>query len=288
MEEFMLAKSLWALALVALAAISAAVAAESPATTTAPAIAPKAPSALDAYEAATYTDPSGGTLLYRLHKPAEAAKADAKTKFPAILFLHGSGGNGADNAGEITDGGSSGARVLVSPEVLAKYPCYIIAPQCPRKQQWVNTNFQAEKHALPEKPSDSLRMAVDLTKGLLKELPIDPSRVYITGVSAGGFGTWDALARNPGLFAAAVIVCGGADEATAPAITQTKIPLWVFHGKVDPTVKPIRATHMVAALKEAGSDVKFTEYPGVGHNSWEKAYTEKELFPWLFAQTLKK
>jgi len=115
-----------------------------------------------------------------------------------------------------------------------------------------------------------------------KEFPIDDKRIYITGLSMGGYGTWDLIARHPKIFAAAIPVCGGADESTAPTIKD--LPIWCFHGAADPTVPPQRSQNMIAALKAAGGQPKYTEYPGVGHNSWDKAYAEPDLPTWLFAQ----
>lgn len=123
---------------------------------------------------------------------------------------------------------------------------------------------------------------------LLKpEFPqIDPDRLYITGLSMGGFGTWDAIQRKPDLFAAAVPICGGGDVSKASHIT--KIPIWVFHGAEDNLVNPKWSRDMVEAIKRAGGNPKYTEYPGVGHHSWVPAYSDPELFEWLFSQKKKK
>ena len=116
----------------------------------------------------------------------------------------------------------------------------------------------------------------------MKDLPIDAKRVYVTGLSMGGYGTWDLLARKPELFAAGVPVCGGADEATAEAVKG--VPVWAFHGAKDGVVKPARSKNMVAALEKAGAKPKFTEYPTVGHDAWNPAYKDPAMFAWLFAQ----
>ena len=115
-----------------------------------------------------------------------------------------------------------------------------------------------------------------------KEYSIDPQRIYLTGLSMGGYGTWDLLARKPDLFAAGVPVCGGGDESTAEQIAN--IPIWVFHGDLDSAVPVSRSRTMVEALKKAGGHPKYSEYPGVEHNSWDKAYADPELMKWLFAQ----
>ena len=126
------------------------------------------------------------------------------------------------------------------------------------------------------------RLTLELLDALPKEFSIDRKRIYVSGLSMGGYGTWDILARRPEHFAAAAPVCGGADEATAAKIA--KIPVWAFHGAKDTVVKPSRSQNMIAALKKAGGTPKYTEYPDEGHGSWCPAYRNPELFKWLFAQ----
>jgi predicted esterase len=148
--------------------------------------------------------------------------------------------------------------------------------------RWANVDWSAKKGAAAKDPSTPMRLTLEAMAQLRKEFNLDENRLYITGLSMGGYGTWDAIARNPKLFAAAVPVCGGADEATAPIIKD--IPIWCFHGGADPTVPTERSRNMIKALKDAGGDPKYTEYPGVGHNSWDRAYSEPELPKWFFAQ----
>ena len=102
----------------------------------------------------------------------------------------------------------------------------------------------------------------------------------------GGYGTWDMIMRRPDTFAAAVPICGGGDESKAPSIA--KVPQWIFHGGADTVVKPERSRNMVEALKNAGAEPKYTEYEGVGHNSWDKAYADAEMWSWLFSQKKEK
>jgi predicted peptidase len=123
---------------------------------------------------------------------------------------------------------------------------------------------------------------LELIEKTMKDYPIDPERVYVTGLSMGGYGTWDLMARRPKLIAAAIPVCGGADEHTAEKIQH--IPVWVFHGDQDTAVAPERSRNMVAALKKAGGSPKYTEYKGVGHDSWTATYNNADVMQWLFAQ----
>ncbi|HEY7116931.1 MAG TPA: prolyl oligopeptidase family serine peptidase [Tepidisphaeraceae bacterium] len=148
--------------------------------------------------------------------------------------------------------------------------------------RWANMDWAAKKGSMGKEPSTPMRLALEVLDQLRKEFKLDDKRLYITGLSMGGYGTWDVIARHPTLFAAAVPVCGGADESTAPTIKD--IPIWCFHGGADPTVPTARSRNMIKALEAAGGQPKYTEYPGVGHNSWDKAYSEPELPKWLFAQ----
>jgi predicted peptidase len=127
-----------------------------------------------------------------------------------------------------------------------------------------------------------MSLVLDLLPSLMSSLPVDRSRVYVLGLSMGGFGTWDIIARHPDWFAAAVPICGGADNSTAPRIAG--LPIWVFHGGADTTVKTIRSRSMVDALIAAGGKPKYSEVPGVGHDVWNTAFASPELLPWLFAQ----
>jgi predicted peptidase len=117
---------------------------------------------------------------------------------------------------------------------------------------------------------------------LLRELPIDPDRVYLTGQSMGGFGTWGAIAAHPARFAAAVPVCGGWPPEDAPKMKR--VPVWAFHGEQDKTVPVEGSRRIIAALKAAGVEPRYTELPGVGHGSWDPAYATAELWDWMFAQ----
>ena len=127
-----------------------------------------------------------------------------------------------------------------------------------------------------------MALLIELLAEAERMFPIDPDRIYVTGLSMGGFGTWDLIARFPDRFAAAVPVCGGGDPGTAPLIRD--LPVWAFHGALDRVVPPSNSRVMVRALQEAGARPGYSEYPDVGHNSWTKAYEDPYLLPWLFEQ----
>ena len=229
----------------------------------------------DRFEARTYTDATGAKLNYRLLKPQDY---DAKQKYPLVLFLHGAGERGDDNRKQLIHGMND----FASDAIMAKYPAFVVAPQCPEGEKWCNVDWSADSHAMPEKPSDSMRLTLAVLEQLQKEFSLDQSRLYITGLSMGGYGTWDAIQRHPTLFAAAAPICGGGDPAGAKAMKD--IPIWAFHGDKDTAVKPERSRAMIAALKAVGGNPKYTEYPGVGHNSWSQSYSDPAFYAWLFAQ----
>lgn len=231
----------------------------------------------DRFEARQYESPSSGVLKYRLLSPKNYKSGD-ETKYPLVLFLHGAGERGDDNRVQLIHGMGD----FASDEIMEKYPAFVLAPQCPKDEKWVNVDWGADSHTMPDKPSEAMRLTLELIEQLRKQLPIDDQRLYITGLSMGGYGTWDALQRKPDLWAAAAPICGGGDPAGAKAMKD--IPIWVFHGDQDTAVKVHRSREMVEALKAAGGKPKYTEYPGVGHNSWTATYQNPEFYAWLFSQ----
>lgn len=217
----------------------------------------------------------GKTLPYNLMKPKDY---DPAKKYPLVVFLHGAGERGTDNKKQITHG----VPAFASKENRENYPCFLVAPQCPGNFKWVDCDWGAASHTIPKEMTEPTRLTIELIESAMREHSIDPKRVYITGLSMGGYGTWDLIARYPNLFAAAIPICGGADEATAPKIKH--IPIWNFHGGNDTVVKTSRSRNMIAALEKVGGKAKYTEYPNTGHNSWAPAYKDPELMKWLFSQ----
>lgn len=228
-------------------------------------------------EAKVFKDAAGKTLPYRLLKPADP---EPGKKYPLVLVLHGAGERGSDNAKNLVWFWDKGKGPLGRPEVAAE-KAFALLPQCPDGQQWVNVPWGKGSYQSPE-VSEPLRLALQLVDASIKDLPIDPDRVYVIGLSMGGFGTFDALQRRPDLFAAAIPICGAGDLSKAKAIAH--IPIWAFHGDQDTAVPVAGSREMVEAMKVAGGKVKYTEFKGVGHNSWSPAFKEKEFWTWLFAQ----
>ncbi len=228
-------------------------------------------------EAKTFTAPGGKTLPYRLIRPdgVEAGKT-----YPLVLVLHGAGERGSDNAKQLIHVWEKGTGPLGRPEFAAA-KAFAILPQCPDGKQWVNVPWGNGSYTSPA-VSEPLDLALKLTDASIKELPIDPDRVYVMGLSMGGYGTFDAIQRRPELFTAAIPVCGAMDVSKAKDVKH--VAVWVFHGDKDTVVPPTGSRDAVAALKAAGATPRYTEYPDVGHNSWSPAFRERELWTWLFAQ----
>lgn len=218
----------------------------------------------------------GKSLPYRLLAPA---RIEAGKTYPLVVFFHGAGERGTDNEKQLVHG----AKEFLTPERREKYPCFVLVPQCPNDKRWVEVDWGGLEHRMPEEPSEPMQLTFALLDRLVKELPVDTRRIYVTGLSMGGFGTWDAIQRRPEFFAAAVPVCGGGDERLAEKIAH--VPVWAAHGDQDTAVKPSRTTNMIAALEKSGGKPKLSMYAGVGHNSWSQTYASQEFFTWMFAQT---
>jgi predicted peptidase len=215
------------------------------------------------------------SLPYRLLKPVNP---ESKELFPLVIFLHGAGERGSDNEAQIKHIDD----LFLDTRNRGRYPCFLLAPQCPKREVWGSYQGEGENLTLAEAPSRSMKSLLLLVDQIMKEFPIDATRVYITGVSMGGYGVWDLLARYPDRFAAAVPVCGGGDVRIAEKIKD--VPIWVFHGARDKVVPPQNSRRMVKALQDAGGIPGYTEYPDIEHNSWAHAYKEPHLIHWLFAQ----
>lgn len=188
---------------------------------------------------------------------------DGKKECPVILFLHGSG--------ETKGGSKQPVDVGIGPAIKEQektFPFIVVIPQS-EKRTW-----RAE--------SDDAKRALAMLDETLKAYKTDSKRVYLTGLSMGGYGTWSLAAAHPDRWAAIAPVCGGGNPKDAEKIKG--IPCWCFHGDKDNAVPVKRSQEMVEAIKKAGGSPKYTEYPGVGHNSWDMAYAEKGLFPWLLEQ----
>ena len=215
----------------------------------------------------------GYTLLYRRHSP----KCEPGVKYPLVLFLHGAGERGDDNTATLVHG-----VVPICRYAMRHGDAFVVAPQCPSGRKWVDQDWSTQSMRRPETPSAEMAAVMALMRELVATLPVDPTRVYVTGISMGGFGTWDITSRMPGFFAAAMPICGGVDETTAELYRG--LPLRFFHGSVDGAVPVVYSRRMDKALADAGIEHGYTEYPNVNHDCWTRTYANDDVLAWLFAQ----
>jgi predicted peptidase len=198
-----------------------------------------------------------------------------------VLFLHGAGERGDDNKAQLKHGVPDLLKWLEA----NKQHAVVVAPQCNKGVWWADLkgDFRSpEGGKLSETPSDMLTMVFEVVDKLAKENKVDPSRIYVTGLSMGGFGSFGAVGHRPDFFAAAMPICGGGDPSTAEKMK--KVPFRVYHGGADAVVPAACSQIMVKALEKAEADVKLIEYPGVNHDSWTQTYKNDEVWKWLFAQ----
>lgn len=224
------------------------------------------------------------TLRYRMLYPVNY---EAGKKYPLIMVLHGSGERGNNNEAQLTHGG----KLFADSAIRQQFPAIVIFPQCPATDFWARIRREPnKKDSLGQFsfPSDqpignSLNLVSRLLDSLVAAKMVNKKKIYIGGLSMGGMGTFELLWRKPKFFAAAFPICGGGDPEKV-TVYGKKFPIWLFHGDNDPAVPVGNSRLMTNALKAAGAKVKYTEYPGVGHNSWDNAFAEPELLPWLFGQ----
>jgi predicted peptidase len=227
------------------------------------------------FEARVFRSPDGQTMPYRLYKPRAAS---AGKPLPLVLFLHGAGERGDNNSSQM----GNGATLFAEEKNQRQFPCFEVIPQCPPGQQWVDMSWGDDSGKQPKQASHALQSALAILDGVEKEFAIDRQRIYVVGLSMGGYGVWDAISRQPKRFAAGVPICGGGDPAAIrPA---ARVPVWAFHSSDDPVVKVRRSREMVDAMRAAGGEPRYTEFKNVGHGAWGPALADPKLLPWLFAQ----
>lgn len=256
-----------------------------PMTKPADAVKPIVNTQLDLYVKKEYKHSDTHVLPYRILYPEPY---DRTQKYPLVLLLHGGGERGADNEKQLTHG----ANLFVDPENRKKYPAIVIVPQCPIDQYWATSTI--DRTTTPFKidfdytktPNWNLIAANELVKKLTKEEAVDPTRIYITGLSMGGMGTFESVYRYPDLYAAALPICGGGDLKVYDKRVK-KVPFWIFHGDADVVVDVNLSRNMTEKIKSLKAKVKYTEYPGVNHNSWVNAFADPEYLNWMMAQKRK-
>ena len=224
----------------------------------------------DGFRAGIHHAKDGATMKYRLFVPPGY---DPLQPYPIVLWLHNAAARGSDNLAQISETNYLGAHTWINGENLEKYHAFVLAPQAPDAGGWASPRGK-------ETPPD-LRMALAILDSVEAKYHIDRERVYVAGESMGGEGVWRALAAEPRRFAAAVALCGYGETWEIDRVA--KIPAWVFQGRDDAVVDVSRAHDWVAELKKAGGSPKYTEYPNIGHNVWDLAFSEPGLVDWLFS-----
>jgi predicted peptidase len=252
----------------------------------------------DGYTSHLFTDAQGNSLRYYLYVPQNYNPAQ---KYPLVLLLHGGG-----ERSKPTNTPQQNEKVLLSdpyalvwsadyaapgnPHIQQRWPCFVVVPQLSTGQNWVNVPVNGGSYSQPTQPSTGLLVAKEILDALQKEyVGIDANRLYVTGLSLGGYGTWDAIERWPGYFAAAAPIAGAGDPSKASVLKN--LPVWAFHGSADTTVPVTGSRNMIAAIQAAGGHPRYTEFPGQGHGVWGFVYglnggplLVTGFYPWLFSQ----
>lgn len=209
-----------------------------------------------------WRSPTGEKVAFDMFIPYTYTGQEA---YPLILFLHG--------AGEREGGKNKPVDVGIGPAIRKygekEFPFFVLFPRCRANRNWMADGDDAQR-------------ALAILDFVQKKYNIDPKRIYLTGLSLGGFGTWSLAAKYPDRWAAIVPICGGGNPEWAEKIKH--IPVWCFHGDQDKAVRVELSRKMIQALKAVGASPRYTEYPGVGHNCWDLAYNTKELYAWLLSQ----
>lgn len=218
------------------------------------------------YQKRTFKGTGEGELSYGWMPPVQL---EPEKKYPLVICLHGAGG------------GIAASKVLAQAPMRQQHPAFVMVPEASLPFAWAKTDAIKSKTRAEGYP-EKLPVLIEAVHSLMKTEAVDRARIYITGQSMGGIGSWGAIARYPDLFAGAVPVCGAWRVEDAPKMTA--VPVWAFHGEKDATVPVHFSRELTAALTRAGGTAKYTEYPGVGHASWTQAYGDMEMWKWLFAQ----
>lgn len=242
-----------------------------------------------AFERHTFVfEPTAGEAIelpYRLLPPIDPKAGE---RYPLVVFLHGFGERGADNERQLANGGAG----LADPGFRRERRAFVVAPQCPdgiepstgRDRAWI---FRLQPGApatidLDRDPTPQLAAVHALVESMCEAHAIDRDRIYLIGLSMGGYGVWELATRHPETYACAAPICGGGDAMHAARLTG--MPIWAFHGDADTVVPPERSREIIDAIRVAGGTPILTEYPGVGHDSWTPTLESRHVWDWMFAQ----
>ena len=220
------------------------------------------------------------TLNYRILRPFNF---DPNKQYPVHLFLHGSGERGDDNSSQLIHGG----KLFLKKENREKYNSWVIFPQCSKNDRWPslssdfwNKPFQNKM----DKPNKSMELVIKLMDVFIEKKEVNKQKIYVSGLSMGGMGTFEILSRRPNMFAAATPICGnGIPELVK--LYADKVSLWILHGSNDMVVSPEHSLKMVTAIIESGGSPKFTLFEDTGHDSWNNAFAEKDFLRWIHSKS---
>ena len=221
---------------------------------------------------------NGFTLPYRIYIPKNY---DCGERYPLLVFLHGAGERGTENERQLIH-----LQYLFNDPSSPVYDSIVLAPQCPEDSQWVLWPWEKGNYCIEETPEspglETLCMLIDDVRDFYN---VDDDRLYVTGLSMGGFGTWDLLSRHGARFAAGIPICGGGDPSYAELLKR--IPIRTFHGSEDEAVPVAGTRQMYAAIRKAGGElIDYTEFDGAGHGVWAQVYEDRDNIDWLYAQSL--
>jgi len=220
------------------------------------------------------------TLNYRILRPLNF---DPNKQYPVHLFLHGSGERGDDNSSQLIHGG----KLFLKKENREKYNSWVIFPQCSKNDRWPslssdiwNKPFQNKM----DKPNKSMELVLKLMDVFIEKKEVNKQKIYVSGLSMGGMGTFEILSRRPNMFAAATPICGNGIPELAKLYAE-KVSLWIFHGSNDMVVSPIHSLKMATAIIESGGSPKFTLFEDTGHDSWNNAFAKKDFLRWIHSKS---
>lgn len=227
-------------------------------------------------EAREWKAQDGTVIKYRWSVPQ---KIEPGKTYPLVLFLHGAGERGDDNTAQLKHGvipiikGAEKFGTLV----------FLIAPQCPAGKWWSPADSTKTRLIAAMQPNALLESVLALVTYIQMKYPVDPKRLHVTGISMGGFGTWDLLVRATDRIASAIPICGGGDPPLAMKFKN--VPVWAFHGEADDVVPDRGTRDMIEALEKSGGKPKATYYPETGHDSWTRTYDNPDVIRWMLGHS---
>ncbi len=221
------------------------------------------------------------TLNYRVLLPDDFSEDE---KYPVVLVLHGAGERGDDNEAQL----AHGSDLFLKTENREKFPAIVIFPQAPKDDYWAKV--EVKRDTMPfefdfknmDAPTKSLNMVMKLMDSLVKQEFVNDKKIYVGGLSMGGMGTFEILYKKPEMFAAAFAICGGANPEIADFYPEG-LNIWIFHGEKDDVVPPRLSKEMARVINHTGGNARLSLYPNDNHNSWDSAFSEPYLLPWLFS-----